>query len=509
MTTCKRPIIVFTSVCFLLTLASLDLSVVNVALPTIAQVMHVSMSGVQWVILIYGLFTSMFMIFMARVSECIGQGRTYILGLALFFIGALVSGFAQNILTVIIGRAMFGIAGACAFPVSTSLALMPFAEEKRTAIMGYLMTVIGVGTAAGPLLGGVLLHLLSWRWVFLINAPIALAAYVIYLLSGTKVASTAKFSELNLKNSALFAVAIFLFVLPINEVSNWGFVTWKFFVPILASIFVFFAFAYAEKRSRHPMVNWQEYSIKSYWSFCMQRGVISYVFMSVLFVAPLYLENINGLYHFKVAEMLMFATLAMGCTSPFVGRLTKHVGLRLILIAGFVLLTAGAGLVLLQKDVVVYATYLPGLILIGVAVGLLAPSVSSATLNFVATESVTVSVAIVIGVAFVFGGLGVAITGGLLRALSFHKLTDLLSSQHLLVHNIPQQTLVHLASGVRPLHMLARLETQANFNRLLPIFQSAFHYAYTVAFVLSLLLAIIGLLMSCLTKLYPPNSKQL
>jgi len=156
----------------------LDVSVVNVALPSIGRDLHYSPTGLQWVVNAYVLTFAGFLLLGGRAADLYGRRRVFLFGLFLFTAASLVGGFAQSSAWLTTARAVQGIGGAVLSPATLTIIITTFSGKRLARALGLWGAMGGAGGAIGVLLGGILTAELSWRWVLFINVPIGIAAAV-------------------------------------------------------------------------------------------------------------------------------------------------------------------------------------------------------------------------------------------------------------------------------------------------------------------------------------------
>src|SRR5881397_1755961 len=151
----------------------LDVSIVNVALPSIARALNFSQANLQWVITAYAIAFGGFLLLGGRAADLLGRRRIFIIGVALFTIASLVCGLGQNEGMLIASRAVQGLGGAIISPAALSIVMTSFEEgAERNKALGVWGALGGSGAAVGVLAGGVLTDYLSWRWIFFVNVPV-------------------------------------------------------------------------------------------------------------------------------------------------------------------------------------------------------------------------------------------------------------------------------------------------------------------------------------------------
>ena len=160
----------------------LDVSIVNVALPSIGRDLHYSATGLQWVVNAYVLTFAGFLLLGGRAADLFGRRRVYLFGLGLFTAASLVGGFAQNSTWLTAARAVQGVGGAFLSPATLTIIVTTFRGARMAKALGMWSAVAGAGGAAGSILGGILTAEISWRWVLFVNIPIGAAAMVAAIL---------------------------------------------------------------------------------------------------------------------------------------------------------------------------------------------------------------------------------------------------------------------------------------------------------------------------------------
>lgn len=160
----------------------LDVSIVNVALPSIGRSLHYRTSGLQWVVNAYVLTFAGFLLLGGRAADMFGRRRVYVFGLALFTLASLFGGLAATPAWLTTARAVQGIGGAFLSPATLTIIVTTFSGVPLAKALGVWSAVAGAGGAAGAILGGVLTAELSWRWVLFVNIPIGIAAAAVALM---------------------------------------------------------------------------------------------------------------------------------------------------------------------------------------------------------------------------------------------------------------------------------------------------------------------------------------
>jgi len=223
----KRPNLRATMIlaCLAQFMVILDVSVVNVALPSIRTALHFSEADLQWVVNAYTVTFGGFLLLGGRAADLLGRRRVFVSGLTLFALTSLICGLADSQTTMIAARAVQGLSAAVIAPASLSILTTTFAEgPARNRAVGIWGAMGGAGGAAGVLLGGVITDALGWRWILFINLPIALLAAIFaqrLIAEGRSEGATHNF-DLAGALSATGGLSLLVFGIVRTDVTGWG-----------------------------------------------------------------------------------------------------------------------------------------------------------------------------------------------------------------------------------------------------------------------------------------------
>ncbi|HEY0517352.1 MAG TPA: MFS transporter, partial [Solirubrobacteraceae bacterium] len=321
----------------------LDVSVVNVALPSIRHALGFSGAGLQWVVNAYTLAFAGFLLLGGRMADLLGRRRVFIGGLLLFSLASLVGGFASSQAMLIGARAAQGLGGAIVSPASLAIITTAFTDgHDRNKALGAWGAMGGAGGAFGVLLGGVLTDLLSWQWILFINVPIGLAAALLtprFVEEGRSALGTRKFDVAGALSVTLGLVAI-VFAVVRTEVNGWG--SAQTIVVLAAGLALIALFLAIEGRfAARPLMPLRIFRSRPL------SGANAVVFLlgagmfGMWFFVSLYLQQVLRYSPLEAGLAFLPMTLTIIVGSTVASRLTSRRGAKPLLVAGMTLQAIG------------------------------------------------------------------------------------------------------------------------------------------------------------------------
>jgi len=316
----------------------LDVSIVNVALPSIQEGLHTTESGLQWVLSGYALSFGLFLVPAGRLGDARGRRNVFMAGLAVFTLASLACGAATSGTWLVVARLVQGLGGGLIAPQVSALIQQMFSGRERGRAFGMFGTVVGISTAVGPLLGGLLIHAAGategWRWVFFVNLPLGVVCLWLArrLLPDTPTAGTAGLRSLDPVGVLLLGTGVVAVLLPFIESQQWhGNSKWLLLIAAAALLTGFVRWEARCVRGRtEPLVALSLFRIRSYWLGCLLILFYFAGFTSIFFITTLYLQG--GL-HYSALEAGVAVTpfaVGSGATAGAGGRYVSRYGRPLV-----------------------------------------------------------------------------------------------------------------------------------------------------------------------------------
>jgi EmrB/QacA subfamily drug resistance transporter len=393
-------------------IVTLDGTVVNVALPTIQRALGGGLAAQQWVVNGYLLTLGSLILIGGSLGDLFGERRVFTLGVSGFGLASLASALAPSIGALVAARALQGVAGALLVPSSLAVIVNTFPEDERGAAIGSWTAWGAIAAVLGPLVGGELLALASWRWIFLMNMPLVVVCVALIMLAIPPAAPRAAGARrVDLPGAVLCACGLGGPVFALIEQPRLGWGSPAVIAPLAVGVVLLVAFTLFEARAREPMLplglfRRRNFAAGNIETFSMYAGLSILFFFLVLF-----LQQIGGYTPLQSGLATLPVTLIMFVLSRRFGKLADRYGPRLFMGAGP--LVAACGLLLFQRIGVRvdYASeVLPGLLVFALGLSLTVAPLTAAVLAG-AEHQAGIASGVNNAVARVAGLLGTAAVG--------------------------------------------------------------------------------------------------
>jgi EmrB/QacA subfamily drug resistance transporter len=413
-------------------IALLDGSVVSVALPAIQRSLGGGLAGQQWVSNAYLLTLGSFILIGGSLGDIFGERRIFALGVAGFGVASLLCAVAPSIEFLIAFRALQGVAGALLTPSSLALIVATFPEKQRGPAIGTWTAWGTIASALGPLVGGELLSVGSWRWIFVINVPLVVACLILIFRVVPALSRTGARQKVDVLGAVLCALGLGGLVFALIEQPRLGWSSIAVSGSLIGGVLMLAAFLFYESRASHPMLplglfKRRNFAVGNVETFALYGGLSILFFFLVL-----YLQQVAGYSPLESGLALLPESLVMFALSSRFGALADRFGPRFFMGAGP--LVAGAGLLLLltMGVRVNYVTeVLPGILLFSLGLTMTVAPLTAAILAGVDEHEAGTASGVNNAVARVAGLIGTVAVGALVAAQFSSSLDHQLAGQPL------------------------------------------------------------------------------
>lgn len=344
-------------------MATLDSSIVNVALPTMAKSLNTTMAGIEWVVTSYLITICAVILLFGRLGDIIGKSKVFKIGIGVFTLGSLLCGFSNTLLMLILSRIIQAVGAAAAMATNQGIITETFPSTERGKALGMTGTAVALGTMVGPTLGGFIVSLADWKYIFLINIPIGIIVYIaiIKILNFNKVKENVSF---DVKGAILFMISIALLFTSISFGQNLGYTNPIIIGELLIAVLLFFIFIKIEQKIENPMLDTSIFKNKLF-SLSIFCGFISFVSIGAInIILPFYYQDVLGLTPSSAGLMMTVSPIILAIIAPISGAFSDKVGSEKISAIGLSILSLGI------FSLIIFTEYTP-LIIVAILVGLL------------------------------------------------------------------------------------------------------------------------------------------
>jgi EmrB/QacA subfamily drug resistance transporter len=363
---------------FLMTL--IDLTIVNIAIPSMMDQLDASLDHVLWVINAYALALAVLLITAGRLGDLRGQRNLFITGVAIFTLASLACGLAQTPSQLIAARVVQGVGAAALMPQTMAIIVATFPAQRRGTALGVWGGVAGLATVIGPTLGGLLVSAVGWRWIFLINIPIGIfvlaASFV--LIPDNRLQRRHRFDWVGvvLATTALFCIA---FGLTEGQRYAWNGWIWGLLAAGLLVVGVFLAHQ-RTRQGAEPLVPFALFRDRNFAIMNFVGAAVSVGILGFFIIITVYLQSVLGYSALKAGLVLATASVLSTLVAPVAGRLADRWGGKFILAGGLVLFAVGAAWISAIADVgTPWPAFQAPLVVLGAGMGFVfAPMVTEA-----------------------------------------------------------------------------------------------------------------------------------
>lgn len=362
-------------------MAAIDSNIVMLALPDMMSSLHANLVEMIWVIMSYILTSTVILLTLGRMADMLGRVRMYNLGFVIFTVGSTLCGISQNATQLILARIVQGSGGAMMVVNSAALLTEVFPPNERGRALGLNGITFAAGSVLGPVLGGLILSAISWRWIFFINVPIGLGGTLWAYRALKEMAPRATGERFDAGGAITFSVGLLALLMALTSGIDAG---W-FSAPILglfALVIVMFAlFFRIERRAQNPVLDFSLFKNRIYAFSSLAAMIQSLAMFAVNFLIVFYMQGVRGYDPLKAALLLLPMPIVMAFVAPLSGMLSDKVGAKLPATIGVLVQAAALVWLLFLGTDTPYQRIAFGLALMGLGGGLFYSPNTSAAMN--------------------------------------------------------------------------------------------------------------------------------
>ena len=406
------------------TMSALDVSIVNVAMPTLKNTFNVSMAVIEWIVMAYMLALTIFLPFFGRLADIFGRSRLYNIGFIVFSAGSLLCGISYTAGFMIASRVVQAIGAGLLQANSVAIITHVFPSNERGKAIGIQGAVQAIAMAVGPFVGGILIATVGWRSIFFINIPIGILGTVAALFILPSDRKTQEREKIDYLGTAFFASGLAFLMLAFNEGVKLGWASHTIVMYFGFGIMSLLFFVITELKVEHPLIDLELFRNAAFLLGNLTGMLSYYVLFAVMFFMPFYLERVLGCSVTLTGLLLTPLLLAMAVVAPFSGHISDKYGSRIMTTSGTLISAAACFSLIFMGESVKMPILAGTMVLLGVGLGLFTPSNNSAIMGAAPKEKLGVAGGVLnmtrsLGLIF-----GVNISGVVLTTLEHQYLAE-------------------------------------------------------------------------------------
>ncbi|RSS80838.1 DHA2 family efflux MFS transporter permease subunit [Streptomyces sp. WAC06614] len=361
-------VLVTMSLGFFMTL--LDLTIVNIAIPDMIDALGATLDQTLWVVSGYALVLAVLLITAGRLGDLWGPRNLFAAGVVVFTAASVACALATGPVALIAARGVQGLGAALLTPQTTTLIMSVFPAQRRGTAMGVWGMVAGLATLSGPTLGGILCSTVGWRWIFLVNVPIGLAALALALLVVPDV-RTGRARTFDVPGVLLATASLLCLTFGLQEGERYDWNAWIWtLLAAGAALAAGFLLHQRGRQDRAPLVPFALFEDRNFGVLTVMVALVSMAMIGLVLPFNLYLQSVLGLSAVKAGLVLAPSSLVSMAVGPFAGRLADRIGGRYLLMAGLSLYAIGiAALVLVAGPATPWYAFVPATVVTGLGIG--------------------------------------------------------------------------------------------------------------------------------------------
>ncbi len=345
-----NPWLVLCLVCIAQFMVVLDATIVNVALPSIQTDLKLAENDLQWVVNAYTLIFGGFLLLGGRAGDLIGRKRVFLAGVVVFTVASFLNAIAESSTWLILARGLQGLGAALVAPAALSILTTTFAEgQARTKAMGVWAAIATGGAAVGLLLGGILVEFLSWPWIFYVNLPVGIAAFIASVIYVPESRADAEHRIFDLPGAVTVTAGLIALVYGIVNVQKSGWTSGSTIGFGIVAVILLTAFVLIEQRQRAPLVRLGIFRVRTLRTANIAMLLVASGLFAMFFFTTLYIQRVLDFSPLQAGLAFLPVTAGIGIGAGLSQVAVKQLGIRMTAIIGMSIATVGM-LLLVTSD---------------------------------------------------------------------------------------------------------------------------------------------------------------
>lgn len=427
----------------------LDISIVNVALPSIQKAFHMTQGELQWIVTAYTITFGGFLLLGGRAADLYGRRKIFLSGVVVFTLASLMCGLSQSGTMIIICRGLQGLAAAFMSPAALSIVLVTYRQgHERNVALSVWGAVASGGAAVGVLLGGILTQYLDWRWNFFVNVPVGIAVVIIAYRILPIHESEAEHNDLDLPGAVLATGGLMTLVYALVKAPTYGWTDTTTLTLFAVSAAALIGFVINESRVKNPLMPLNIFRIRNLVGADTMMLFQAAGMFAVFFFTTLYLQEVLGYTPIKTGVSFLVVPFAVAITATNVPRVIQKVGYKPILMVAPLVVASGLyWLSFIPVNGTFWGNVAPGMILLGLGMGATFVSATIAATDGVPPHESGLASGMLNTSQQIGGAVGLAVLTGIATTAAANYLADLNLHAHPTSQQIASATVAGFHDG--------------------------------------------------------------
>ncbi|MBE9230606.1 MFS transporter [Cuspidothrix issatschenkoi LEGE 03284] len=405
---------------------SLDVYIVNLALPSMLASLHTSFANSQWIVLSYLLAISIFVLSVSKLGDMVSKKKLYIIGMMVFTTSSLLCGFAPNIGFLIAFRAIQGLGAAFISGLGTAMIVEAFPPEERGLGLGIRAGVFGLGMMLGPTIGGLLINIGDWPLIFFINVPIGIVGILMMAYFVPPSIINPKKQKFDIMGTIVITFMLTCFILGITLLEEQSYNLNIVLALLCLSVISLGIFLFIESRTFNPILDWKMFRSLDLSLGLWLRFIGNFVIAGVIFILPFFFQWVEQYSSNKTGFLLAIPPIIIVLTAPIAGMLSDRFGSRIISLIGLLLMAIGCLLISTFNTKLTIINYMMAIIPYGLGIGMFQSPNNSAIMGAAPQDSLGIASGLLSLSRILGQTLGVPFVGGIFSFVTLNN-TELIT----------------------------------------------------------------------------------
>jgi len=443
----KRKWGVLAVISFSLFIILLDVTIVNIALPHIMTAFKVGLASIEWVFNVYILVFAALLLTLGKLGDLFGRRLLFLIGLGIFTLASLGCSLASSFNILLIFRGVQAVGAAAMMPATLSILNVEFSKSQRGLALGIWGAAAGAANALGPIIGGALVDATSWRYIFVINIPIGIFAFIAALMIVRESIDPKTTRHIDIPGVMIVSLALFCLVFALVEGQKYGWTSTTVLTLFAVSLVSFIAFILVELKTTNPLAQLRLFRDRTFAAGNFVGMVQSFGLIGVIFLLVLFLQIVLGFNALKAGLTLLPLPLAIMAAAPFAGRFTDLIGGRWILFAGTLVTALGIYLMSDLSGVTDWPNLILPLAVCGLGMGLVMAPTTTVVMACTPVQQSGMGAGILSTTRQIGSVLGLSVLGAVLQNQLTNNITQTLAKIPMIPESIRAQIVNGLQSG--------------------------------------------------------------